>query len=128
MGTEDLPSYRVAFARKPGYLHAVVTGRNSVENVVGYLEQVQRECAAARCARVLIEERLDGPRLNLMQVFEVASRQGRLPENVPTVAYVDVNATGSSMAFAEDVAVNRGLNVRVFGTITEAEKWLRELT
>jgi hypothetical protein len=39
-----------------------------------------------------------------------------------------VNATGSSMAFAEDVAVNRGLNVRVFGTITEAEKWLRELT
>lgn len=127
MENKGSSSYEVAFVRKPGYLHAVVTGRNSPENVIGYLEQVRRESAAAGVARVLIEERLAGPRLDLMRVFEIASLQGRLPENVPTIAYVDVNAAGSSMAFAEDVAVNRGVNVRVFGSVADAEQWLRGL-
>jgi hypothetical protein len=44
------------------------------------------------------------------------------------IAYVDVNAQGSLMKFAEDVAVNRGVRVRVFGTVAEAERWLRQLS
>jgi hypothetical protein len=46
----------------------------------------------------------------------------------PSIAYVDVNAQGSLMKFAEDVAVNRGLRVRVFGTVADAERWLRQLS
>jgi hypothetical protein len=30
------------------------------------------------------------------------------------------------MEFAEDVAVNRGLNMRLFPTVAEAEHWLRD--
>jgi hypothetical protein len=37
-----------------------------------------------------------------------------------------VNAQGSLMKFAEDVAFSRG--VRVFGTVAEAERWLRQLS
>jgi hypothetical protein len=40
------------------------------------------------------------------------------------IAYVDVNAEGDLMKFAETVAVNRSLPVRVFSTVGEAERWL----
>ena len=32
------------------------------------------------------------------------------------------------MQFAEDVAVNRAVPVRVFATVAEAERWLDELS
>lgn len=119
--------YRITFDQKPGYLHAVVVGRNTRENVVRYLEEIRSRCVACGCFRVLIEERLEGPRLGLTDVFAIASREGRSVEKLPTIAYVDVNAVGTSMDFAENVAVNRGINVRVFASVIDAEKWLLDL-
>jgi len=40
------------------------------------------------------------------------------------VAYVDVNAEGDLMKFAETVASNRGLPMMVFATVPEAESWI----
>jgi hypothetical protein len=40
------------------------------------------------------------------------------------LAFVDVNSEGGVMRFAEDVAVNRGIPVRVFRTLDGAVKWL----
>jgi hypothetical protein len=122
-------SYKLTFESKPGFLHAVVTGRNAKENVMGYLEDVRRECAARHCDRVLIEERLEGPRLGLVDVFEIASESGSGSAAMfPTIAYVDVNAVGTLMKFAGEVAAKRWINVQVFSTVTEAERWLRALS
>ncbi len=40
------------------------------------------------------------------------------------MAYVDVNADGELMKFAETIANNRGLPMTVFASVAEAEKWL----
>ena len=62
------------------------------------------------CFRVLIEERLDGPRLKIQAVFEIVSQQAaRAREVIQAIAYVDVN---------------RGVPVRVFSSVAEAERWL----
>jgi len=120
-----LMSYAITFDRRPLYLHATVVGQNSKENVAGYLEKVRLECVASGIARVLIEERLVGPRLGPADVFDIAaggsSRTGGVFE---AIAYVDVNADGAMMKFAETVAVNRGLPVRLFSTVSDAEQWL----
>jgi hypothetical protein len=47
--------YELAFARHPDYIHATVTGTNSRDAVMGYLEDVRRECVRQDCYRVLIE-------------------------------------------------------------------------
>ncbi len=39
--------FKVTFTQKPTYLHAVITGENSAENVRNYLKQIQRECTDA---------------------------------------------------------------------------------
>jgi hypothetical protein len=120
-------SYKLTITQKPTYLHAVVTGVNDKENVARYLEEIQRECTVRNCFRVLIEERLEGPRLSTMGVFQIASEgSSRVQRPFEAIAYVDLNAEGDLMKFAETVAVNRGLPVRVFSSVSEAEKWLLE--
>ena len=118
-------SYELTLNQKTTFLHAVVTGRNSRGNVTRYLEEVRTECVARGCVRVLIEERLEGPRLEAMDVFEIAANGSSGASAVlRAIAYVDVNASGEMMKFAENVAVNRGVPVRLFSTVADAEQWL----
>ena len=121
-------TYTLTIDQKPAYLHVAVTGRNSGENVVRYMEEVIRECTARRCFRVLIEERLEGPRLGTIEVFGMVSKgSARFQGTLEAMAYVDLNAEGDVMRFAEDVAVNRGFPVKVFPTLAAAEEWLLSL-
>lgn len=118
-------SYKLTVIQKPTYLHAIVTGSNTRENVERYLEDIQRECTARGCSRLLIEERLEGPHLSTMSVFQIASEGSAKARGCfEAIAYVDVNAVGDMMKFAENVAVNRGLPVMVFSSVSDAEKWL----
>lgn len=123
-------TYTLSIGQKPTYLHAIVTGQNSVENVERYMEEVFRECQVRGCWKVLIEERLEGQRLGTLEVFEVVSRgSSRFVGLATAIAYVDVNAVGDTMRFAEDVAVNRAIPVKVFASVEDAENWLlRQLT
>ena len=104
-------TYALTIDQKPTYLHAIVTGRNSRGHVSRYLEDILQECRARRCFRVLIEERLEGPRLGTLEVLEIVAAGSRRALRVfKAITYVDVNAEGDLMQFAE--------------TVAEAEKWL----
>lgn len=118
-------SYQLEIVEKPTYLHAVVTGRNTLENVAGYLRDLLRECEARQCFNLLIEERLTGRRLETWDVYQIASENSTLARGVlGAIAYVDVNAGGDLMKFAETVANNRGVPMNLFQTVAEAEAWL----
>ena len=120
-------SYELTIEPKPGYLHVIVIGANTRENVMRYMEEVVRECTLRQCFRVLVEERLEGPRLGTLEVFEMVSTGStRFVRTLKAMAYVDVNARDQEMMqFAEDVAVNRAFPVRVFPTVVAAERWLQ---
>jgi hypothetical protein len=118
-------SYQLQIIDKPNYLHAIVTGQNTMENVIGYLRELVRECESRQCYNVLIEERLTGRRLETWDVYQVASDSSTRARGVfRAVAYVDVNASGDLMKFAETVANNRGVPMTLFATVAEAEQWL----
>ena len=118
-------SIKLTITQKPTYLHIIVTGQLSEENVLRYFEEIHRECTARNCFRILIEENLDGPRLDLAMVLKLISEESSKNRGLfRAIAYVDVNAVGDSMMFIENAAVNRGLPVKIFSTVTDAEKWL----
>jgi hypothetical protein len=118
-------SYELSVIEKPGYLHCIVTGRNTAENFAAYLQELARECETRNCFRVLIEEHLVGRRLETWDIYRLISESGaRNLAGFEAVAYVDVNAEGDLMKFAETVASNRGLPMTVFATVPEAENWL----
>lgn len=118
-------SYQLKIIEKPTYLHAIVTGANTMENVVAYLKELVRECEARQCFNILIEENLTGRRLETWDVYQVASDSSTLARGLfKSIAYVDVNSTGELMKFAETVANNRGVPMTLFATVAEAEAWL----
>ena len=119
-------SYKLTITQKPTYLHAIITGRNTKENVMAYLDELRRECMTRGCRRVLIEERLTGPRLSTIGVFQIASSASDQDQrHFKAVAFVDVNAENDDlMKFAETVATNRGISVKVFSSVADAEQWL----
>jgi len=120
-------TYKLTIHQKSNYLHAIVTGPNNRENVQGYLQEVRGECIARGCYKVLVEERLEGPRIGAMDVFQIAAQgSSKASGTFRAIAYVDVNADGNLMKFAETVAVNRGIPVAVFATVADAERWLLE--
>jgi len=118
-------TYRLTITNNGKYIHARVTGENTVENVKGYLEEIVHRCVEAKCPYILIEEMLEGPRFNSLKVYEIASEGSAHAHGLfKAIAYVDVNAEGVLMKFAENVAANRDLPVKVFSTVEKAEKWL----
>ena len=120
-------SFELTINRDGDWLHATVTGRNTADNVDAYMQALFKACREANCARLLIEERLDGPRLSTLEVFKIASRRAEeLRGHFISIAYVDVYAEGDLMTFAETVAKNRGSQVKVFASVADAEDWLRK--
>lgn len=117
-------SYEIKFAECDGFVHASVTGDNSASNVQAYLYDVLQECKRRNCYRVLIEENLQGPRLDVDQVFSIASEgaMGALGF-FHAIAFVDVEM-GEMAHFAETVAMNRGMPIRAFPTVGEAKAWI----
>lgn len=111
------------------HLHFTVTGENTAENVSGYFSEVLQICHQRRCSRVLIEENLQGPSLNTYTIFNIITEA--IQHNPPEprlFAYVDTNPMHNmdAMHFAETVAVKRGVLVKLFSNVPEAERWLAD--
>jgi hypothetical protein len=118
-------TYKVTINQTPTFLHAIVSGRNTMENVKRYVEDIILECTASNCWRVLIEERLEGARLGMTDVFDIVAQGSSLFSGMfKAIAFVDVNAEGNLMLFAENVAYNRGFPIKVFSTVDDAKNWL----
>ena len=119
-------THTLAVESKGSYLHCAVRGENGRETVLAYFHERKDACRARDCYRVLVEERLDGPRLPpqelLVLMAEVASWAGATFE---ALAYVDVHAATDTIARFAGRVVEPGAAVGVFATVGEAERWLR---
>lgn len=110
------------------YLHFTVTGINSRETVFNYMKEVLAACEKHDCYRALIHEKLSGPRLEAMDVFNLASEGAmRLLGRFEAIAYVD-EEMGEMGDFAESVAVNRGMPIAFFSNLEDAERWIGSRT
>jgi hypothetical protein len=117
--------YKLTTTQRSNYLHAIIEGANTKENVIRYFEKIRSECKSRNCYKVLIEEHLEGPRIGMMDIYAMIERGSVESIGIfDAIAYVDVNAENITMEFAETVARNRGIPISVFSTVSDAEKWL----
>jgi len=120
-------SYSLNVEPRSTYLFISVTGENSFDTVSSYLTEVLEWCQKLNCPNVLILENLSGPSLHTSSIYQLVSgKSAQFSHVVGRMAYVDINPEHdqTGLKFAEDVAVNRGVTVRVFTTVQEAETWL----
>lgn len=118
-------TFDIGFEKRSNYIHAVVTGTNTADNVAGYMNAVRGQCEKEDCFRVLNEERLEGPRFDEMEIFQRISKgSGDALGFFEALAYVDEQQEFEKVKFAETVAVNRGIPIAVFGSVVDAENCL----
>jgi len=119
--------YQVTIAERPAYLHAKVVGPRTPENALRYLQEVYAACMRTGLSNVLLEMCFSGPSLGAPGVFNVISQVSANGAKLGRIAYVEASMDGPLKArFAETVALNRAVNVRLFFDLDEAARWLED--
>lgn len=110
------------------YLHVKVRGQNNNATVSSYLLDVARLCRKHNYSAVLIEEYLSGPSLSMADIFNIIRNRSSDAWFLSHIAYVDTNTEHdfSQMKFAEMVALNEGVQVKMFQDLSTAQQWLEE--
>jgi hypothetical protein len=110
------------------YLHVRVRGQNNTATVSAYLLDVARLCRKHNYSAVLIEEYLSGPSLSMADIFNIIRNRSSDAWFLSHIAYVDINVDHDfgQMKFAEMVALNEGVQVRMFQDLNAAHQWLEQ--
>lgn len=104
-----------------------MSGENSALNLRRYLREVYEASARIGVPSILIEEDLSGPILNSLEVYRVVSEaSAETSPIIMQIAYVDVNPehASSNVDLGVAVARDRGVNMRSFRCLSDAEEWL----
>jgi hypothetical protein len=119
--------YRFSVTEEKGYLHIKVRGDNTPETVRRWLTDGLKACIELKCSRVLVEENLSGKSLPMIETFSLVGEASKLAwQTVKQVAYLNLSPEQDTkeLRFIETVAVNRGVNLKVFTNVKDAEEWL----
>lgn len=117
--------YLLTIEERPTYLHARAFGERTPENALRYLKEVYEACAQRGRTDALLEVRFAGPSLEIPDIFHVISQASADGAKLRRIAYVDATTSDAGRAaFAETVAINRSVNVRLFADVADAARWL----
>lgn len=126
---DDIPSsdklYTLTFQDRDGYLYALVEGEiDNAEVTSRYWREIAAKCKEAGTQKVLIVEDLPGGP-SVTEVYNLASALPALGFYRIKIAFVDRHLDQQELnQFGELVAVNRGINGKIFTEVDAAEKWL----
>lgn len=118
-------NYELHFESKAGYLHACVRGTSTrLKESLERWQQIAAQCNQRGFCKVLIEEDLKG-QITFAELHGFAERLPKLGFTQIKVAFIDRYLDQhTANQFAETVAINRGIDVKIFLDLTEAEQWL----
>ena len=122
-------TYQLTTHKTPAYLHVQVTGTNSVKTVIDYIHDIGDLCQEQNCSMILIEENLQGHGLSMFDIVKVIKGLRNSPPVLRWVVYVDVNPAHDPvlMDFARELAIRRGLRVRICHSVKDAKEWIASM-
>jgi len=119
-------SYQLTIEQRPGYVHTKAVGERTPENALRFLRDSYNACVNSGRTALLLEMQLSGPPLSTTSIFDVISDRVADGLKLRKIAYVDGAPQLEQAYFAETVAMNRGVNVRLFLDVTAAASWLAQ--
>jgi hypothetical protein len=119
--------YKLAIETKNDVLWVKATGTRSRETVLDMSGDVLEACVKERVKKVLIDVRELQGRLLPKDSYDIAAKHFpkiRDPNVITQAALVDLEEFRDQYRFFENVAVNRGFNLRIFPNVEDALQWL----
>jgi hypothetical protein len=119
-------AYQLTIEERPSYVHATAVGERTPANALRFLEEAYTACVKSGRSDLLLDMQFTGPSLNTTSIYQVISQRVPDGRNLRKIAYVDSSTDfdPGMPVFAETVAVNRGVNVRLFQSVELAKEWL----
>lgn len=117
--------YRLTIEKHPTYLRAKGEGPRTAENVLRYFRETHDACVSTGILDVLMEMSFTGAGFDFSTIFAVISERAPHGLKLGRIAYVESSPEQAPRAeFAETMAVNRGVRVKLFPDLDAARKWL----
>lgn len=115
----------ITFEDRSDYLYVYVTGEHdSYEVSFYYWTKIVEKCRETGWKKVLVEENIPEV-VSIADGYKLASEIAKMGFAGVRIAFFDCYAEHSDLnEFTALVAVNRGLQAKVFNNFDEAEKWL----
>jgi hypothetical protein len=122
----DIP-YTVRFEESPNYLYALVHGdKYGYDVLAGFLREIAEECKKRGLSQVLIEENISAT-TSEEDVFRIASDLAAFGFSDIRMAYIDRFSDQNELnEYGRKIAEESGIDVRIFNSFEEADKWLSE--
>lgn len=117
--------YVINFEDGPNYLYALVHGdQYGYEILAGFLREIADECRERNVRQVVIEENISAT-ASEEDVFRIASELSQLGFSDIRMAYIDRFAEQMELnEYGRKVAEDSGVDVKIFSSLEEADKWL----
>lgn len=119
--------YKLEIVGADGFITAVLEGVRTPETLIAVAAKTTAYCAERRISRLLIDIRGMTGGLDTLETYEVAGHELPGHEGVRRIlrsAILDLPENIERIRFFETVAINRGLNVRIFADEDQAVAWL----
>jgi hypothetical protein len=125
MNVEDSKLYNIEFVDRTDYLYAYVSGdKHKLDIVRQYWREIADECRRTKCSKLLIVKNIKEV-ISKTDMYQIASEVPSMGFFGIKIAFVDQYVEQYAVnEFGELVANNRGIYIKVFNTVEEAEKWL----
>ncbi len=121
----DAKPYTIVFEDYPNYLYALVHGdQYNYDVIAAFLSEIAGECRKRNFQKVLIEENISA----IAPEEDIARGAADLQEFGFTgiqIAYLDRFKEQTEMnELGEDIAVDHGVNIKLFSDQAAADSWL----
>jgi hypothetical protein len=124
MAETDIPE-NLVIVKRNGFLSFEYSGVFSVENAKECVNVIVQTCAAHGCQLALFDCRSMSGAMSIMNRFDVANHAHVLRDAGIRMAMIATpQQIGGAISFAETVARNRGVDIRVFTDVAPAMVWL----
>jgi hypothetical protein len=117
-------SYTLQVEQRNDYLYFQVEGDASYETGMGFWREIGSKCKNLGYKKLLIKENLEG-QVSDAEMFWITARFREFGFIGKKIAFIDRYANHDyGNGFGQLVASNRGILMRIFKDIDEAEKWI----
>ena len=121
-------SYELSLKHESDYLYAQATGISTIENITAMSKEYFAVCDEHGYKKVLLDVRgmTGGSDIGTLGAYNLIKKDIRalaIPSPLK-VAAIDSEENRKDSRFVEDMAVNEGLNLRIFTDVDRAMAWL----
>ena len=109
---------------EPGFLRAVCAGAVDSSTIEEFFTRMPDAARNARVSKILFDGRRAIVQLSTTKRFEYGCRIEEVFRGLKLACVLSPRFQSPDL-FGENVAVNRGANMRVFTTLEEAYEWLK---